>query len=194
MCISENDRSWDTGVTMKVFGIGLNKTGTKSLGYCFRSFGFKNSSYNLDLLKEYSKGNFDPIFDVSDRFDSFEDWPWPLLFKELDTRYPDALFVLTTRKDPETWFDSLCHHADRTGPTEARAIAYHHEMPHAFRREHINLYVNHNEEVRRHFQSRPGKLLEVCWECGDGWSKIAPFFGMPIPKTPFPHENKGNFS
>ena len=124
---------------MKVFGIGLNKTGTKTLGSCFKTFGLRNKSYDEQLLIEFSRGNKEPIFQVSDAFDSFDDWPWPLLYKDFDKRYQDARFVLTVRKDPHTWFESLCRHADRTGPTQAREIVYHHAMPRLYKAEHIQI-------------------------------------------------------
>jgi hypothetical protein len=174
---------------MKVFGIGLNKTGTKTLNACFKSFGLTTWSYDLQLLKAYSEGRLDEIFRISDAYDSFEDWPWPLLYKEFDRRYPEAKFILAVRKSPEHWFDSLCRHADRTGPTEARQLVYHHEMPHQFKSEHIDFYNRHNNEVAEYFAGREGKLLQVCWETGSGWKELAEFLGYPIPKIPFPHEN-----
>jgi hypothetical protein len=175
---------------MKIFGIGLNKTGTKTLGSCFNIFGLKNKSYDLSLLVEYSQGNIDSVFQVSDAFDSFEDWPWPLLYKEFDKRYPYAKFVLTVRKDPDTWFNSLCRHADRTGPTHAREIVYHHSMPHLFREEHIQIYNRHIQEVLIYFRGRENKLLTLCWENGDRWERLAGFLGLPVPDVSFPHENQ----
>jgi len=175
---------------MKVFGIGLNKTGTKTLGDCFKAFGFNNKTFDMHLLNEFSKQNFDVIFKSCDLFDSFEDWPWPLLYKELDRRYPSAKFILTTRKSPQIWFESLCSHADKTGPTEARRIAYKHSMPHDHKEFHIDLYNRHNEEVTLHFSDRNDKLLQVCWENGDGWEQLCSFLKLPIPHLPFPHTNK----
>jgi len=107
---------------VKIFGIGLNKTGTTTLGYCFRELGFNHKSYDLKLLKHYHNNNMDPIFKTVNQFDVFEDWPWPLLYKMLDKKYNNARFILTVRKDPETWYGSLRKHADRTGPTHARQI------------------------------------------------------------------------
>jgi len=175
---------------MKVFGIGMNKTGTKTLGSCFTVLGLRNRSYAADLLLSYSTGDFSAIFEVSDRFDSFEDWPWPLLYKEFDARYPEALFILTLRKDPETWFESLCKHADRTGPTDARKIVYGHAMPRDYKEEHLRIYNRHNKEVEDYFRGRPHKLLKICWEDGDGWPEICAFLGLPVPGLPFPHENQ----
>ncbi len=175
---------------MKLFGIGLNKTGTKTLGECFTILGFKNKSFDLDLLRSWFAGDVDAILRAADQFDSFEDWPWPMLFREFDQAYPDAKFILTLRKDSDTWYDSLCKHADLTGPTEARKIVYGHEMPHNHKGHHIDFYLDHNESVVYHFRNRPEKLLVVSWENGDGWDKLCNFLHCPqVPGIPFPHKN-----
>jgi hypothetical protein len=90
---------------MKVFGIGWAKTGTTTLGSCFEILGYKHRSQDLDLVYDLKDGNLDRVFSVADRFDSFEDWPWILLYKELDRRYLDARFILTVR-DTERWWRS----------------------------------------------------------------------------------------
>jgi len=177
------------GNSLKVFGIGLNKTGTKTLGACLSTLGFQNKSYDFDLLRDWSSGDVKRIFQASDQYDSFEDWPWPLLYKEFDKRYPEAKFILTLRKDPRTWFESLCRHATRTGPTEARKIVYGYEMPHQFVEEHIAIYNRHQEEVINYFQGRNDKLLTICFEKGDGWPELSGFLGLPVPEVPFPHMN-----
>lgn len=176
---------------MKVFGIGLNKTGTKTLGECFRTLGFRNKSYDPHLLEDYYQHNFDNVFNISDQFDSFEDWPWPLMYQEFDQRYPDAKFILTIRKDAETWFDSLCRHAKRTGPTRAREIAYGYPMPMDNPEHHLSIYRTHNQEVIDYFAARGDKLLVISWEAKPSWSTICDFLGCNfIPDGPLPHENK----
>jgi len=176
----------------KVFGIGLNKTGTKTLGECLQILGYRNKSYDLELLRSYAAGDIDIILKVTESFDSFEDWPWPLLFKEFDRNYPDAKFILTTRDNEETWFKSLCSHAEKTGPTEARKIVYSHYMPLENPEHHKNFYLLFNQSVCDYFSSRPFKLLTVCWERGDAWEKICTFLDRPVPEIPFPHMNKSS--
>ncbi len=110
-------------------------------------------------------------------YDSFEDWPWPLIYKGIDEAFPEAKFILTTRQCPDVWFASLCRHAERHGPTIFRKLIYGFEMPHSHKREHIH-YCN------------PSKLLEVCWENGDGWEELSNFLALPSPDIPFPHTNK----
>lgn len=176
---------------MKVFGIGLNKTGTKTLGACFTMLGLRNKSYDLELLKCYQQGDFGPVFNIADQYDSFEDWPWPLFYKELDGRYPDAKFILTLRKDPETWFRSLCSHAERFGPTLAREIAYGYRMPLEAPEHHQEIYRQHEQNVVNHFSGRNGKLLVIKWEENPSWDTLCSFLDSPfIPDLPIPHENR----
>lgn len=176
---------------MKIFGIGLNKTGTTTLAACFRELGFRHTSCNLRLMQCVDRGDLAPVFDHADRYDSFEDWPWPLLYQELDRRYDDAKFVLTRRSSASVWFNSLKRHALRTGPTEYRSIAYGHFMPLGKREEHIAIYRRHNSAVRSYFSRRDDKLIEICWEEGDGWDELCSFIGVPAPQHELPHENKG---
>ena len=176
---------------MKLFGIGVNKTGTKTLGECFKILGYKNKSFDDSLLKCYATGDHQGIFKVCDLYDSFEDWPWPLLYRDFDVHYPGSKFILTQRKSSETWFKSLCKHAELTGPTEARKIVYGFEMPHDHKEYHIKFYLDHNAEVMDYFKHSPEKLLIVSWENGDGWPELCNFLKYSqIPDSLFPHKNK----
>lgn len=174
---------------MKVFGVGMNKTGTTTLGECLNRLGFRHHSFDLELTRAVDEGDLRPVFQVADEYDSFEDWPWPLIYEELDTRYPDARFILTTRKDSATWFNSLKRHADRTGPTAFREIVYGHPMPHGHESEHVQRYEQHNANVRAYFDGRDD-LLEVCWEEQAEWEPICEFLDRPIPGSSFPHANE----
>ena len=50
------------------------------------------------------------------------------------------------------------------------------------------VFRKHIEDVRRHFAGRPDKLIELDIPAGDGWEKLCPFLGRPIPEQPFPHK------
>ena len=47
------------------------------------------------------------------------------------------------------------------------------------------VYERHCEEVRRDVPE--GRLIE--WQAGEGWEPICAGLGLPVPTTPFPHEN-----
>lgn len=170
---------------MKVLGVGLNKTGTKTLGNYLKLLGLKHHTYSLDMFKAYQAGDWDTLWATIDEYDSFEDWPWPLMYQEFDKRYPDAKFILTTRKTPETWYRSLCKMAVRMGPLkDFEQHIYGYAMPHGHQKEHINIYNKHNKQVEAYFADQPDKLLKVCWGTGSSISDLAEFLALPIQEMP----------
>ena len=42
---------------------------------------------------------------------------------------------------------------------------------------------------QRFFACEPNRLLEICWENGDGWQQLCAFLGCPVPTMPLPHCN-----
>lgn len=175
----------------KVIGIGLNKTGTKTLKRYLEGWGLRHRSFELDAFQLYRAGRIDELLQSMEPFDSFGDWPWPLIYREIDARFPDARFILTTRKDSETWFRSLCNMAVRMGPLDDfERHVYGHAMPQGQRRDHVEFYERHNSEVREHFAGRAGKLLELCWENGDTVEKLAAFLNLEAPDIGPVHVNR----
>ncbi len=131
------------------------------------------------------------VFRTVARFDSFEDWPFPLIYREIDERYPNSKFILTVRKDKLTWLESLKKHSLRTRPLRhSRELAFGFHYPFGHEREHIDIYENHNAEVVEYFRARPRDLLVLCWEKGDGWSELCEFLGHEVPDLPLPHANR----
>lgn len=179
----------------KVIGIGLNKTGTTTLAASLRQLGYpRHVSNRRDLLAWRHAGDPGPTFEVVEQNDSFEDWPFPLMYRELFDRFGDrARYVLTTRRDAATWLASLKAHSLRTPPDRhARLLAYGYAYPHGVEPHHLAFYERHNAEVRAFFRDRGAErlLLEVCWEAGDGWAELCGFLGLPVPPLPFPHANR----
>ena len=179
----------NTSIAAKCFGIGLNKTGTKSLGGALRALGYSTVSYRSELMRAIGRGDPGPALAVAAEFDGFEDWPWPLIYKELDRAFPGSKFVLTMRRDAPTWLVSLTRHAERTGPTVSRQIAYGHALLWDDPADHIQVYERHAREVIEHFAGREDQLRVLCWERGDGWEELCGFLGRPAPAEPFPNTN-----
>jgi hypothetical protein len=171
----------------KIFGIGLPKTGTSTLGNALETLGYRLGPRDLKMLRDKE---WDRIWAAAESFDCFEDWPWPMIYRELDERYPDARFVLTLRKSPEIWWNSLCVHNRNYGQSESFGAMFKCVGTDSPSDYGIRLYHEHNEAVRSHFAGRPGKLLEVCWEHGHGWTELCDFLGRPAPSQPFPHVNR----
>ena len=141
---------------IKVFGIGLNKTGTTTLGRCFATLGYRHASVSRDLLIDWHNGILNRIKAVCDTHDSFEDWPYPLLFEKLFDWYGNsARYILTVRSSPLAWIRSLKNHSLKTHRTQhSRLIAYGYAYPHGLEQQHIAKYEDHNRKVRDFFVKR----------------------------------------
>ena len=110
--------------------------------------------------------------------------------QELYVKYPSSKFILTIRESPENWFSSIIQHAEKTGPTKAKEIAYGFSWPMQHKKHYINLYENHIREVQDFFAGQDNKLLIFCVDAGDGWQQLCDFLGTAVPCEPFPHANK----
>lgn len=177
---------------MKVFGIGLNKTGTTTLNKCGKILGYKTTGCNRKLLEDVVvEKSFTNVFKHVHEYDFFEDWPWPLIYKELDKNFPGSKFILTIRENEDKWFNSLKSHSLITHPNlHCRKLAYGYNYPHRREREHKELYLAHRHYVNEYFQHRQSDFIELCWETGDDWQKLCSFLGKEIPDVNFPHQNK----
>ncbi len=179
----------------KVVGIGLPKTGTTSLGYCFRRFGFKHQTYDMDLALKVKRNQVEDVLREAEKHESFEDWPWFLLYQEFDRRFPNTKFILTLRKDTATYVRSLQGHHEREGIRNKDWVKPHwwdevHGMqPAEWDYEYsAQRYENHNRAVLEYFAGRINKdLLVVCWENGDSWDALSRFLAKRAPDEPFPH-------
>ena len=174
----------------KVFGIGFNKTGTSTLGACLQRLGYNHVSHSSAMLGAFQDGDFDRVIAETRKYDSFEDWPWPLMFRQYYAEYgDDACYILTVRSSPASWVDSLKKHSLTTNPERPmRAAILGYKYPHGYEQEHIRLYEEHNRTVRAYFAARPkAPFIELCWERGDGWAELCAFLGVNVPDAPFPH-------
>lgn len=176
---------------MKVFGIGLNKTGTSSLGAAGALMGLSVKTWDAALFAEtIVEGRRDTLWQVIETFDLFNDFPYPLLYKEIDARYPGAKFVLTRRACSEAWLVSVKAHAMRARPSShTHKIVYGVQYPHRREQTFLDYYARHNSDARAYFAKRPGDFLEICWEEETGLSRLAAFLGLDAPAAPLPRAN-----
>ena len=91
----------------KVIGVRFHKTGTKTLGQSLRLLGYNHISFDKNFLLLYYQNETGALLKLMEFYDSFEDWPWPYLYKEAYEKFPESKFILTTRKNEEVWFKSL---------------------------------------------------------------------------------------
>lgn len=167
---------------LRVFGIGLSRTGTKSLTLALKALGFKSFHYPpspelMKYLKEY---------------DALTDTPIALNFKRLDEMYPNSKFILTIR-DLNSWLESCKKHFMTPTVLRPWQIELRKEMygTQVWNEERFKkTYFCHLEKVKEYFKNREGDLLIINIVNGDGYKKLCSFLRKPIPKKPFPHEKK----
>ncbi len=162
----------------KIFCIGLSRTGTTSFSAVMTQLGFLTRSGPSGLgLALHELGRFDDICAIADKYDCLCDLPYPLIYERLAERYPDSIFVLTTRSSGGTWLESLRSLNLRNGPTEAFRIAYGCYEVDGHEDQLRELYRDHNESARQFFAGSD-RFAEVCWEQGDAMPKIAALLGI----------------
>jgi len=177
---------------VKVIGIGFHKTGTKTLGACLQTLGFRPRSLDREAFALWRLGEIGAVLEMMEQADSFEDWPWPFLYREARERFPNARFILTTRRNEAEWLESLTAHVARHGATSFnyRKYIYGVDDPQVHQERFLEVYRAHNAAVRRFFAAEPDRLLEICWENGHGWERLCSFLGLPVPDTLLPHINR----
>lgn len=176
----------------KVFGIGLSRTGGRSLHFALKRLGYRSKHWGFLLVKCDLSLRYDRL----EKYDALLDLPAVLNYKELDKKYPDAKFILTLR-DKRSWLDSM----KRLHNFQRWFVAF---LPNVLKMDkkiwgqvsydkknlsrRYDAYVN---EVREHFKGREDKLLELNVTKGEGYEKLCPFLGLLVLEESFPHANKG---
>ena len=98
----------------KIFGIGLNKTGTSTLGRCFRKLGLGpvapvgDKATRSCTRQLFENRDYQPALHFAKTYRCFEDRPWNVwqMYRKLDTTFPGSRFILTTRC-AESWWRSV---------------------------------------------------------------------------------------
>jgi len=142
----------------KVFGVGLNRTGTTSLSMALEILGMKCRHY-CSCTCDYDSTSVEDIQNLDAVVDSDLKYSYDML----DLMFPDSRFILTVR-DVDDWQTS----ADKFGLDDN--------------------YEKHINNVVKYFDlagSEKLLMIDVCG--GEGWDKLCNFLGKEIPSQPFPH-------
>src|SRR5690625_1147777 len=141
---------------MKIFGIGLNKTGTTSLHGALETLGFRSLHWGGPEVRrtvERARKERRPLVEDLPGYDAFSDiWALSESFDLLDRQYPGSRFILTTRS-LESWIDSRMRHVlrNRQAKEENRYSGNFLEIePEAWRRQ----YIAHHRRVEDYFRGR----------------------------------------
>ena len=179
------NREWN-----KVFIIGIQRTGTSYIKNLLKSQELKILDFNkygifdLAIKDKLSINKF--IVDHS-KADGAKDAPWFLIYEYLDKSYPNSKFILTTRKDSDTWFRSFDYHTMRGNKRHRWHVLvnnlhiYKRPIPHTNEEYFKLFYENHNNNVREYFKDRPNDLLDVCVSDKNLISNLSDFLDINIP-------------
>jgi len=200
----------------KVFCIGFNKTGTTSVRVALEELGYRvgNQPEAEMFVDDWASRNFVRIVEYCTAFDAFQDVPFslPFTYQALDVAFPGSKFILTVRRDSETWYRSLTtFHAKLFGagkmPTEddlARASYRHqgwmlllmqklYEFPAGDPYNKaclVRAYEMHNAMVHEYFRHRPADLLTIDLTVEDSYLQFCHFLGKPPQGRVFPWKNR----
>lgn len=172
----------------KVFCIGFHKTGTTSIKKALKILGYRVTGPNGVKDPDIEKKVVLLADELIEQYDAFQDNPWPIIYKQLDPKYPGNKFILLLR-DPEAWIKSQVRHFGRN-ETPMRKWIYGVGCPEGNEEVYLKRFENHNKEVIEYFKDRPEDLLIMDLSKGDGWEKLCPFLNKDIPVHSFPHANK----
>ena len=178
----------------KVFCIGFHKTGTTSLEVALKKLGYRVRGSFGTKDPDIANKVFEMACAMVPDYDAFEDNPWPILYRELDERYPGSKFILT-RRPAEAWIRSQVKDFATT-ETPMRRWIYGEDAgcPEGNEDTYIARYERHNREVLEYFRDRPDDLLVIDLPNNDGWTRLCAFLGHEVPDEPFPHANKASLS
>jgi hypothetical protein len=197
----------------KIFGVGLNKTGTYSLYKALETLGY--SCYHFSVGTHHPKpvsGKGSPIeewrtklvrgvfnFEFLKHYDAIVDTPIPAIYKQLDLEYPDSKFILTTR-DYDSWITSEERHLKKLQRLEnsylgtSKGVFEHFLMYNdwGFNEAKMKFAWNyHHNEVKDYFSSRLESLLILDLNDPNKWELLSGFLNKKVPDVNYPHLNAG---
>ncbi|MFT4848225.1 MAG: hypothetical protein ACI8Q1_001832 [Parvicella sp.] len=199
----------------KIFGIGLNKTGTTSLGKALSDLGYHVAPQQEGeiLFADVIEGRMNKLKTYCRKYEAFQDIPFsmPGFYKKLYALYPNARFILTTRNNSDVWYKSLTEFHSRVFnngngiPNKDDLLAsnyiykgYAYEsIVKLFGAELYNekfykaIYDQHIEDVSNFFDGKPNcKTLNISEP--NSYLEMCDFLGVNPKSKVFPHVNKMN--
>jgi hypothetical protein len=154
----------------------------RSLGYSHKTGPYENG------LIWHELGQLDRLWEIVDNFDTFDDFPYPYLYKEIDQRYPNAKFILTTRNTSREWLASLKKHSLRNGPNGANLLAYGCYSPEGYENRLLSLYDDHISDVSKYFSNR-SDFIKINLSSPDAKTRLAHFLDVDPDRLNIPVAN-----
>ena len=190
----------------KIFVLGYNKTGTKSLAEALRILGYDvlhtrggdSSQGSLDKIYENLKNNHSVLRGL-EKYDCYLDYPIfePIVFSHIVDEYPDAKYISLTRSldgyvksvlrdkikrleggDVDSW--------NWLGVGDKEVFENYPE----YQKEWVKGKTKFKHQSNLRWLEKKGidyLNFNIC-DDGDGWEELCSFLDRLIPNEDFPHE------
>jgi hypothetical protein len=182
---------------MKVFGIGLSRTGTTSLHLALILLGIPAVHYPVVAGGRWLSGDFSA--QEIDPFDAYTDVPTGVFFRELHKTHPKAKFVYT-RRNKGKWLKS-CERHFRGRPSSSlsayakcvRLATY--GILNFEENRFANVFDAHEHQIYEYFSAYPDQFLTIDLDTGPNMNALAQFLGASTsmegwPRISTPHIGK----
>ncbi len=191
---------------MRIIGAGLGRTGTNSLKLALERLLGRPTYHMIEVQRHLDhvptwraalRGEPVDWEPVLGNYAATVDWPGAAVWRELVAENPEAVVLLSTRRDAATWLASaratVMDSSDRLEdepdmPGYMAMVREMYEMFDPLWRDDgaaMTAYERHAASVRR--EVRADRLVE--WQPGDGWGPLCVALGAAVPPEPFPHVN-----
>ena len=193
---------------MRIVGAGLGRTGTHSLKLALERLLDAPCYHKVEVFEHVDhvptwhaaiRGERVDWQPVLGGYAATVDWPGAAVWRELAEAYPEALVLLSTRRDASTWLKSVRATIMESGPQNkmeddpslpgfvpmARDMFARFEPNWRDDAAAMAAYDRHNDAVRS--EVPPHRLVE--WQPGQGWEPLCAAVGLGVPDEEFPHVN-----
>lgn len=171
----------------KIFGIGLPRTGTTSLHNALKLLGIESKNFPFRIYFSID----DPVLS---KYNAFIDSPIPFLYRELDKKYPESKFILTTRP-LDSWLLSMkwmFEYGSVKWRWSNNVHKYHKEFLgcDSYDREILeNKYHKYHEEVVEYFKNREKDILIMDIDINANFQNLCEFLDLPAVNLDYPRSN-----
>jgi hypothetical protein len=176
---------------VKIFCIGLNKTGTISLHQALTTLGFSSLHWGGAASRqavERAIREDKPLLEYLGDYDAYSDIQrLSVNFDVLDEQYPGSRFILTTRPIDE-WIDSRRRHVLRNRERKEQG-AYEGTFLEIETDRWRDQFLEHHDRIESYFRGRDDLLVMHVTQ-GEGYEVLCPFLGVPTRSEVFPWSHK----
>ena len=189
-------------VPTRIFGVGMQKTGTTSLHEALSILGLDSFHWGTgEAPLIWQEMNDSGRSKTLEQWYALSDMPIPLLYKKLDQSYPGSKFILTIRNEKD-WLKSVSglwdYERNRTRwmwdvyPFTNRIHTVMYGQKDFDAKIFLARYKRHNAEVLQYFRDRPNDLLVINMDEPHKWPELCNFLKISVPDAPYPIKNKTN--